>query len=73
MLAHTDHDNIADYFPVQSFSWAVGKHWTGNFLAIFNIAYVIFLQKHVCAIWGNIAQVIFFVPVLSQTYLGNID
>ena len=25
-------DNIADYFPVQSCSWAMGEHCTGSFL-----------------------------------------
>ena len=32
MLAHTDQDNIADYFLVQTCSWAVGQHCNGNFL-----------------------------------------
>ena len=27
-LAHIDQDNIADYFPVQSCSWAVVEHCT---------------------------------------------
>ena len=30
MLAHIDQDNIADYFPVQSFSWAVSQYCTGK-------------------------------------------
>ena len=34
MLAHIDQDNIADYFLVQRFSWAVG-----------NIAQVTFLYN----------------------------
>ena len=32
MLTHKDQDNIADYFPMQSCSWAVGQHCIGNFL-----------------------------------------
>ena len=32
MLAHKDQDNIADFFPVQSCSWAMGQHCTSNFL-----------------------------------------
>ena len=33
MLAPFEQDNIADYFPVHSYSWAVGQHCTSNFLA----------------------------------------
>ena len=30
MLAHIDQGNIADYFPVQSCSWALGQHSAGK-------------------------------------------
>ena len=30
MLAHVNQDSIANCFPVQSYSWAVGQHCTGK-------------------------------------------
>ena len=62
--------NTADYFPVQSCSWAVGQHCTGKQFSRAtltqadrdNIIQVIFLQKHFCASWANIIQVFCFVP-----------
>ena len=80
MLTHMDQGNIADFFPGQSCSWAVGQHCTGKQFSCAtlaqadqdNIIQVIFQQKHVCALCANIGH-IFLCAMLSQKYLDNTD
>ena len=79
MLPRKDQDNTADYFPVQCCSWAIGQHYTGNFLVqcwhrqIKTTLYRLFSCENVFVRSGPTLHKQFSCAMLSQTYLDNID
>ena len=79
MLAYKDQNNTVDYFPVQSCSWDMSQHCTGNFLVqcwymqVKPTLYRFFSSENVSVRSGPTLYKYLPSAMLSQTCLDNIN